>query len=653
MLLPDPVTATPTTLLYPMRIILALPPFASALVAAFGLVFAGDASAQILDAPAVTLADHGDHVTFGNGIVSFAITKANGDIDALKYGSTSILAEPGYLDWVSGGNNHIANGSFAVVSDPAGNGGEMAEASITRKYAGQGSPFDVELHYVLRRGESGPYCFVVFHHAKEYPAGSIAQARWVLRLDDEVFDFINVDEQRRMEMPPANTPTQMLGPKESLMFTEGPFKGMVTDKYHFFVDAGDHFVHGWISTQKRIGCWVVYGSTESQNGGPTKQHNTAHFGRMLFKILTCGHYGSGSGLDLAAGEEWRKIYGPWMLYFNSGGDRDALWADAKKEAGVQQAGWPPAWMHDPEFPLAGARGAVRGRLHISDPQDASASPANAWVGLAAPDPDWQKQGKGYQFWVHAARDGSFAIPNVRAGVYTLYAFTDGVMDEFRRDGVRVTAGGAVNLGALEWKPVRYGTQLWQIGTPDRTAKEFRHGDDYREWGLWQKFPVDFPNGVNFVIGQSKERTDWNYAQVNVQQNGQWVGTTWHILFDLAQPPKMGTAVLRLALASGHNAKVSVDVNGQAVGGFRTAGDNAMIRAGIHGQYSEEDIAFDAALLKAGRNSIGLAQSAAGNAQKSLMYDCVRLEVDDTHAFDKTKIKPRQRAAAPMGGDSGD
>lgn len=426
------------------------------------------------------------------------------------------------------------------------------------------------------------------------------------------------------------------------MFTDGPFKGLITDKYHFFADAGDHFVHGWISTQKQIGCWVVYGSTESQNGGPTKQHNTAHFPRMLFKILTCGHYGSGSGLDLAAGEEWQKIYGPWMLYFNSGGDRDALWADAKKESEIQRAAWPPAWMNNPEFPPAAARGAVKGRIEISDPQDPAALPANAWVGLAAPEPDWQKQGKGYQFWVHAAADGSFNIPNVRVGEYTLYAFTNGVMDEYRHDGVKVVAGGTVDLGPLAWTPVRDGKQVWQIGTPDRTAKEFRHGDDYRQWGLWLKYPEDFPNGVNFVIGQSKERTDWNYAQVNVQKNGQWVGTTWNILFDMAQAPAMGTATLRLGLASAQNAKLTVYLNGQAVGGFRTAADNAMIRAGIHGQYAEEDVPFDAVLLKPGRNTISLEQSAGGNAQKSVMYDCVRLELDESHPFDKTKIKPRKK-----------
>ena len=44
------------------------------------------------------------------------------------------------------------------------------------------------------------------------------------------------------------------------------------------------------------------------NGGPTKQHNTAHFGNVLLKILTCGHYGA-NGVNIEAGE-WTKLYGP-------------------------------------------------------------------------------------------------------------------------------------------------------------------------------------------------------------------------------------------------------------------------------------------------------------------------------------------------------
>jgi rhamnogalacturonan endolyase len=437
-------------------------------------------------------------------------------------------------------------------------------------------------------------------------------------------------------MPPSNTPTKALGPKESLMFTDGPFKGQITDKYHFYVDAGDHFFHGWTGTQSHIGCWVIYGSNEAQNGGPTKQHNDAQFGRLLFKILMCGHYGV-QGIHIDQDRQWQKIYGPWMLYLNHGESNDELWADAQNKARQERAAWPLAWMHHPAYPLAGDRGSVGGTLQINDPQDPAASAANAWVGLAAPSPDWQQQSDGYQFWVHADKDGRFAIPNVRAGRYTLYAFTHGVMDQFRRDDIDVSPGSSIDLGKVSWQPLRFGKQLWQIGVPDRTAAEFRHGDDYRRWGLWQKFPEEFPNGVNFVIGKSRERTDWNYAQVNVLKDGAWVGTTWNILFDQPQAPGPGSAILRLALASTHNARLTIRVNDQAVDSFRTAADNAMIRAGIHGQYSEQDTFFDAALLRAGQNKISLEQSAGGNVQKSVMYDCLRLELDQTHPFDRSIV----------------
>jgi rhamnogalacturonan endolyase len=604
--------------------------------------------------PAVVITPQGNAVRISNGIVSFSVNKANGDFSDLLYRQTKILAEPTYLDWISGGNNHISKGEFSVVVDPSGNDGEMAEVEISQKYAPGGrSPFDVELHYVLRRGDSGPYVFVVFSHPASYPAGGIGQSRWVNRVADGTFNFINDDEQRRFIMPPSNTPTKALGPKESLLFTAGPFKGQITDKYHFYVDVGDHFFHGWSGTESNVGAWIVYGSNEAQNGGPTKQHNSVQFGQLLFKILVCGHYGA-AGVNVAAGENWRKVYGPWMLYLNHGSTTDAMWEDAKRQAQALRAAWPPSWMHHPDFPLEDQRATVTGQLQLQDDQDPQASIAGAWVGLAAASPDWQQQANGYQFWVHAGADGKFSIPHVRAGSYTLYSFGSGVMDEFRHDNVEVKPGESLDLGALAWKPVRYGQQVWQIGTPDRTAKEFRHGDDYRQWGLWQKYPVDFPNDVNFIIGKSDPRKDWNYAQVFVQKNGQWTPTTWHILFDHPATPQPGLAVLRIALASTHNVKLSVFLNDKRIGGFNNPADNAMIRAGIHGQYSEQDIAFDAALIKQGQNTIGLQLGGAGNVQKSLMYDCIRLEVDNTHPFDKDHLPSlhhgRTAAAAPEQGD---
>lgn len=601
-------------------------------------------------APApVTLRDLGDRVEMGNGAVSFAVNKQSGNFENLQYAGQQILSEPAYLDWQSGGNNHIARGEFRVVADPAKNGGEMAEVCVARSGRGDArSPFDVELHYVLRAGDSGPYAFAVFSHPKDYPAGDLGQSRWVLRLRDEIFDVIQIDPERRRPMPPSSAPCKVLGPKESMQITEGPFAGLITDKYHFFVDAGDHFFHGWSGDASKIGCWLLWGSNEALGGGPTKQTNAAHFGRMLLKILTCGHYGSG-GVSVAAGEEWRKVYGPWMLYLNSGRDRDGLWSDAAEKASALRASWPPPWMARADFPGASDRAEVSGKLRLAK---GAGSSAGAWVGLAAASPDWQKQAKGYQFWARAGADGVFRIPSVRAGDYTLYAFAPGVFGEFRRDGLSVKPGQKLDLGEIEWKPESFGRTLWQIGVPDRSAKEFRHGDDFRRWGLWKKFPEDFPSGVSFVVGESSERKDWNYAQVNVEREGQWVGTTWKVLFYLPSAPSGGTATLRVALASATAAVVDVSLNGGRLDHFRTGRDNAMMRAGIHGQYALRDIRFDAALLKKGRNELSFTQEAGGNALKSVMYDCIRLELDEARAF----VPERPRAAgdpAPADGEEGE
>jgi rhamnogalacturonan endolyase len=450
-------------------------------------------------------------------------------------------------------------------------------------------------------------------------------------------------------MPPPNTPVKALGPKESLMFTDGPFKGRITDKYQHFVDAGEHSFHGWMGRNSHLGAWIVYGSNEDQNGGPTKQHNAAHFERILLKILTCSHYGA-APVTVAAGEEWRKVYGPWMLYLNEG-TPDEMWADVQRQAKAERDSWPAPWLKHPAFAPDAQRGRATGKLVVRDPADTAVSAAHAWVGLAEPSPDWQQQSKNYQYWTRADADGRFEIPHVRPGRYTLYAFVDGALGEFRRDDVVITAAASTDLGTLTWTPERHGRQLWQIGTPDRTAREFRHGDDFRHWGLWLKYPEEFPHDVDFVIGKSHERTDWNYAQVNVQRDGAWVGTTWRVRFAMPAAPSGGTATLRVALAGAHRAALNIAVNGRRVAQLKPDLDNAMVRAGIHGQYELDDVTFNASLLRAGENTITFEQARGGNNLFNVMYDALRLELDEATPYRPAPIEQPRRTAPVTDGEA--
>jgi rhamnogalacturonan endolyase len=266
--------------------------------------------------------------------------------------------------------------------------------------------------------------------------------------------------------------------------------------------------------------------------------------------------------------------------------------------------------------------------------------------------DWQRDSKFYQFWVRTDEYGRFNIPNVRPGNYWLRAIADGVMGEFVITNVVVNAGSATTMGKQSWQPVHYGKTLWQIGVPDRTAREFRHGDHYWQWGLYFKYVDEFPNDVNFVIGKSNPRTDWNYVQpprISRRSSTPAIGeedeveeaqarraapgdgvesSVWSIRFDMESPPS-GRATLRLAFCGTHQGtRVEVFVNGKSVGDTGTLpSTSAMQRDGIRAFWIEKPVGFDAALLKQGENVIQL-KSHANSWSQGVMYDCVRLELQE-------------------------
>jgi rhamnogalacturonan endolyase len=245
--------------------------------------------------------------------------------------------------------------------------------------------------------------------------------------------------------------------------------------------------------------------------------------------------------------------------------------------------------------------------------------------------DWQLDARHYQFWVRADGQGRFRIPNIRPGTYTLRAIADGVLGEYHLPDVAVSAGEVKDLGGREWKPVRFGRQLWEIGVPDRSAAEFRHGDHYWQWGLYYKYPEEFPHDVNFVIGKSDWRKDWNYCQPPRIEGDRVRPTTWAVTFDLPEAPR-GRATLRLAFAGSRGrGGIRVSVNDRPAGETGPLPDTGVMhRDGIRGYWFERDVAFDAALLKAGSNVLRLTNPARAWTD-GVLYDYLRLELDEKAA----------------------
>jgi rhamnogalacturonan endolyase len=238
--------------------------------------------------------------------------------------------------------------------------------------------------------------------------------------------------------------------------------------------------------------------------------------------------------------------------------------------------------------------------------------------------DWQLDAKYYEFWARGGADGSFTIPNVRPDVYTMHAIADGVLGEFAVTNITIAAGKTVELGDLKWQPVRYGPQLWEIGVPNRSAEEFLHGDHYWQWGLYNEYPKDFPDDVNFVIGKSDWHRDWNYCQCPRADRPE--GTAWSVTFNLPEAPH-GRGVLRLGLAATSARRIQVIMNGQPAGVVNSLKDTATIRRdGIRGYWTERDVAFDATLMKAGENVMKLTIP-PGNPMSGVEYDYLRLELE--------------------------
>jgi rhamnogalacturonan endolyase len=143
--------------------------------------------------------------------------------------------------------------------------------------------------------------------------------------------------------------------------------------------------------------------------------------------------------------------------------------------------------------------------------------------------------------------------------------------------------------------------------------------------------------VNFVIGRSDFRKDWFFEQVprnenpgNTTGSGRGGATTWTITFDLPEAPH-GRATLRLAICGAGTRSLAANMNGQSIGTIGGLAYNATInRDGIGGHWSEHDLGFDAARMRAGKNVLALTVP-AGGLTSGIIYDYLRLELDENAA----------------------
>jgi rhamnogalacturonan endolyase len=688
-------------------------------------------------APVVTVSQDETSFTLANGLITAQIAKRSGNLTSLKYHGLEMLDSSRQSAYWS---HNAARGQqvTGITIDPQTNGGERGEVSIkgisggNQMGSGPGGSVvaDIEIRFALGRGDSGVYTYSIFSHPTNYPATSIGEARFCMKLNDDLFDWMTVDANRNMKMISTydwNHATQM-NMKEVRRMNSGLYKGQVEHKYDYSANQFDVRAWGWSSSAQHVGVWLVNPSVEYLSGGPTKfelsSHRDATFNvnaldapapPTLLNYWRGSHYG-GSICNIAATDAWTKVIGPFLIYCNSAGEHDAMWRDALAQADKEAKAWPFDWVNGVDYPHKNERATVTGKLVLNDPQAPDLRMSNLLVGLSAPDyapaiiprgrgafgggfgpagggedetnylrnfgnvggangepnatnqlgtnrftrfgtngfdrfgtnrfrgrggfnagpriVDWQNDAKNYEFWVRADADGSFSIPNVRAGKYSLHAIADGVLGDLTVSNIVVEPGKNLPLANVNWQPVRFGRQLWDIGIPNRDGSEFFKGDDYFHWGWYLEYPKLFPYDVKYVIGKSDFHKDWFFEQVpynedtnNITGRGNGSATTWTVAFDLPQAPH-GKATLRLAICGVGTRTLTAEMNDESIGNVSNLVYNATInRDGIGGYWGEHDLAFDASLMKAGTNVLSLTVP-AGGLMNGIIYDYLRLELDD-------------------------
>ncbi|MGD1086493.1 MAG: polysaccharide lyase family protein, partial [Verrucomicrobiota bacterium] len=562
------------------------------------------------------------------------------------------------------------------------------------------------------RGDSGIYAYAIFSHPAAYGAMGVSESRYITKLS-KTFDWISVDADRNMlECTPQDWGTGVVvHAKEQRILSTGNYKNSVEHKYSYNAIQYKIPAFGWSSTKNHFGVWFINPTIEYLSGGASKQELVCHFDAndnpdpIILDYWRGTHYGGGASCNINAGEEWSKVIGPIFVYCNALTDPEvpspadlatlaatagnptvpaawadnatALWQDALAQAQKEKAQWPYDWVNGVDYPHKDGRGTVTGQLVLNDPQAASTVLTNLTVGLAHPDyggggrggrgrgggggmVDWTHDAKFYEFWNDGSRDGKFTIPNVRPGTYTMHAFADGVLGEFTNYNITVTAGKTLDLGKLDWKPVRYGKQIWEIGYPDRTGGKFFKGDgsNYWLWGWCVRYPLLFPNDITYTIGQSDYHKDWFFEEVPHGEPAAWLNpaakdpanqrfgwvktatgqedpwrtlgrgkaTTWTIKFNMDTMPK-GRAALRVALGGADGGGLSITVNGKSAGALQPRATNALRYNTDKSVWQELTLFFDAALLKQGENQVQLTVP-AGELTSGVVYDYLRLELDE-------------------------
>jgi len=550
----------------------------------------------------VNLIEKDNSFMLDNDKINIEISK-NGDVTSLyKDGINMVKNLKGvsrdpnhnrsfYLDYhtgVSGGATNFTPSRYKIVEQS----GDKVHLAF---YGTNQDHVYLEYHYILKSNVSGIYSYVIGENrsGKEM---RIAELRTVYRFDRDIMPLLFNGSRTSHPESYATLEAQPFIQDETWQLANGE----VYTKYDLSNYMRDSQLWGVLGDN--VGAWVVPASHDYFSGDDLNQELMVHQDAIALNYLTGAHMGTP---DMFAPANWKKMYGPWLVYINSGKTPEELLDNAKLQVDTEVKQWPYKWVKESLYNHN--RGKLTGKVGTALPvKVVLSSDLNS---------EFSQQTLGYFYSSETNNNGEYQLSNINPGKYQLsvYALAGTQIGTLHTETIEIKRGENhldLKLPQVNLKPI------WKIGEANRLSNEFKFSAQQRNY-RWHK---EVPANLNFIVGESNQKQDWYYAQTKPG--------VWTIKFELDKD-EINDSVLNIALAAASNSGMSnttkpqlkVTVNNSHITTISDLkNDKAIYRSALNsGRYHAYSFDIKKAILNKGTNSVQL--ELKGGA---FMYDTINL-----------------------------
>lgn len=533
-----------------------------------------------------------EYLLIENDRLSARVNKSIGAVDFLTLDGQDLLGSRSYIPNTPGGSSGngqygigpyldcycvpsgtytpgYLNATYRLFHDVDSSGVAYGGISMSETYPPTGQV--LEQYWFLRDGETGLHTFsrIAYYNETTPFLRNLQEFRTLFRPNTPLWTHLITNDRLSAPLPVPNPAsgdiTNATTVQDATWYignrTDDPYASFFSDyytKYTFSAVWRDHTVHGLFSDGKlsednsTFGAWLVMNTKDTYFGGPI--HSDLAVDGIVYNYIVSNHHGDGTP-NITNGMD--RTFGPQYYHFNKG-QVGGNWSLLRDEA-LQYAS--TEWNADfydsiaeivPNYVPTSQRGSWKAQIRL--PVGAKKPIAV----LAQNGVDFQDNvldSTAYQYWADISScNGKVEIGRIKAGTYRLTVYADGVFGDYVQDNVVVKAGQITDSGHISWIPESDGKELWRIGTPDKQGGEWKHGNTpdlnhpaqapgYSIYFGAYDYIDDFPNGVRFHVGSSREAEDFNYIHwsvfggyANFRRPEQVAGlgeiNNWTITFDL-------------------------------------------------------------------------------------------------------------------------